>query len=114
MGKQSSIETLELNADDDIIQFRDKVRSAANKLDTGKGVIVLTDLLGGSPYNVTAALIKENNWESITGVNLPMLMEAISSREFHSLSTLAQCCYDTGMEGIKNVRNELQDVLNKQ
>src|SRR5690625_1343278 len=97
MGKQKSISALELNHNDDISRFKDYIQLSANNLDTGHGLLVLTDVFGGSPYNLTAALMKTERWESLTGVNLPMLMEAINSRESCDLNTLVQKCYVSGV-----------------
>jgi len=107
IGKQDNVKTLNLNADDDIKLLREEVALEAQQLNTGKGVLVLTDLYGGSPFNVTAANMGENYIESLTGVNLPMLIEALILRLHSGLDEVTKGCYKAGIEGIKNVRQEL-------
>ncbi|MCF3944099.1 PTS sugar transporter subunit IIA [Oceanobacillus alkalisoli] len=107
VGKQVSVNALNLNADDDIHLLKKEVELEATKLDTGEGVLVLTDLYGGSPFNVTAANMKQRNMECLTGVNLPMLIEALSLRGNSNLQEVTNGCCKAGIEGIKNVRQEL-------
>ena len=66
----------------------------------------MVDLLGGSPCNVTGKNIKgSDNIECLTGVNLPMLIEAIASRENNSLKDLVNIAKDSSLQGIKDLRN---------
>lgn len=110
MGKQENVMTLHLNADDDVQTLREKVAIEVNQLDNGKGVLVLTDLYGGSPFNVTAANMRKDNLESLTGVNLPMLIEALGLRAFSTLDEVKNGCYKAGIEGIKDVRDSLRNI----
>lgn len=112
IGKQENVETLGLNPSDDIKELYNAVRSSIEKLDNGDGVLVLTDLFGGSPTNVTVASINDYKCESISGVNLPMLIEAFDSREFMPLTKLAAKIIQSGVDGIKNVKNELGNKTN--
>ncbi len=70
--------------------------------------MVFTDLFGGSPSNVTAANMKDFKFESISGVNLPMLIEALDSRKDKSLEELVDKIIEIGVSGIKNIRKELE------
>ncbi len=107
LGKQENVVTLGLNHGDSIEQLKDDVRKAIDKLEKGAGVLVLTDLFGGSPTNVTAASMKEKNFECLTGLNMPMLIEAFSSRSTCSLEELTKKCREAGIFGIKNLSKEL-------
>jgi PTS system mannose-specific IIA component len=84
--------------------------ASANKirdLDQGQGVLVFCDILGASPYNVTAQnykLLKDTNeYRAITGVNLPMLIEALYCRETMALDELATHIQEIGKEGVKEL-----------
>lgn len=104
IGKQENVSTLNLNEGDDIQELNKKVQEQIQRLDKGKGVLVLTDLFGGSPSNVTMANMQSIiNVSSLTGVNLPMVIEAFSLRHNHSLQELAKSCYKAGVEGVKEV-----------
>lgn len=67
-------------------QFKDKLREAIHSVDSGDGVIVLADLLGGSPCTSGLSLCSKANVEVLTGVNLPMLLKANSMRASASTS----------------------------
>ena len=77
-GKQQNIKTLSLNFGDNISNLVLQIKNEINKLSKkSSGVLVLTDLLGGSPSNATAANMENLNFKCITGVNHKMLHEAI-------------------------------------
>lgn len=114
IGKQENVETLGLNHGDSVDELYKKVKEAIQKLDTGGGVLILTDLFGGSPSNVAAASLKGNKTgvESVSGVNLPMLIEALDSRTRENLPDMVNQIIQTGIEGIKNIRAELKKRSN--
>lgn len=114
IGKQENVETLGLNHGDSVDELYKKVKDAIQKLDTEGGVLILTDLFGGSPSNVVAASLKGNNGriESISGVNLPMLIEALDLRTRENLQDMVNQIIQIGIEGIKNIRLELNKRSN--
>ncbi|MBN7573502.1 PTS mannose transporter subunit IIAB [Clostridium sp. 2-1] len=114
VGKQDKILTLGLEHGDSIEVLGDKVRESIKLLDNGEGVLVLADLLGGSPYNVVALnsnKISNIKFKCITGVNLPMLLEAITMRESYELDELTAHCMEAGVMGVKELFNELNTLL---
>lgn len=90
----------ETEAPEDLI---DHIREAADALDDGDGVLIMVDLYGATPFNSSSRLFMESHHpiEVVTGVNLPMLVEIVMSREGMSLTDLLQQAYQAGMEGIK-------------
>jgi PTS system mannose-specific IIA component len=95
VGPQKQIESVSIGADDDIEQWRQDIVSAAAKVDSGAGVVVLTDMFGGTPSNLAISIMDGSNIEVIAGVNLPMLIKLASMRETSSLEqavTQAQDC----------------------
>lgn len=86
IGDTENIETLNLFHGDDIEELNGKMRAAIAKVDKGEGIIIFTDLFGASPYNQATiavhALPEEIQKQSfvLTGVNLPMVIEAINQR----------------------------------
>ncbi|MCC3356825.1 PTS sugar transporter subunit IIA [Bacillus sp. REN16] len=104
IGRQENVATLHLNADDDIQLLRQKVNEQIYELDQGEGVLILTDLFGGSPSNVALATIKNmDNVYGISGVNLPMVIEALMLRHSNPLDKLTESCCKSAAEGIKNL-----------
>jgi PTS system mannose-specific IIA component len=76
------------------------IRSAIRSVEDGRGVVALTDLFGGSPTTMSLSLMKSENLEVITGVNLPMVVATLQSRSM-SLNALAEKVKDAGQQGIK-------------
>jgi len=71
-------------------------------VDTGKGVLVLTDIYGASPANLVAKLLQPGHVEGIAGVNLPMLLRALGHRD-KDLATLLKRTIDGGRDGVVNI-----------
>ena len=109
IGEQKNVFTLGLEHGDNIEELRNQLKTAVEELDEGDGVLVLTDLFGGSPSNVAATNMEHLDFHSLTGVNLPMLIEALSMRECLSIDELTNSSYNAGYEGIKNIREILND-----
>lgn len=113
-GHAKNLDTLELYHETSIDTFKEEVATKMQQLDQGEGVLVFCDIFGASPYNVTAQnyhLFKHTlHYRSITGVNLPMVIEAACSRDAMGLDELAAHVQAIGKAGIK----ELFDVYGKE
>ena len=81
VGPQERIEPICIGADDDMEARRDDIAKAIAKVDDGTGVIILTDLFGGTPSNLAISLMKSDKIEVIAGVNLPMLIRLEGARK---------------------------------
>jgi mannose PTS system EIIA component len=79
---------------------REKVRRAINDVDTGDGVLVLTDLFGGTPTNISLSFLEAGRVEVVTGLNLPMLLKAMNSRTDTGLASLASTVSEAAKENI--------------
>jgi len=90
--------------------LREKLQKAIKSLDSGEGVMVLLDLYGGTPSNVSTLLARELNIEVVSGVNLPMLLEVIIKRESQNLRELRQVAMNAGREGIRSI-NEIVERI---
>lgn len=112
MGPQKNIATIGLCGEDSFESFNEKVRGKLAELANEDGVLVFVDLYGGTPCNVTAANInrpidgKTPHCECVSGVNLPMLIEALSMRESMTLEELKDHCITTAPEGVKDIKKE--------
>lgn len=113
MGKAENLDYLGLYHETSIEVFNQQVAEKILALDTGEGVLVFCDIFGASPYNSTALNYKELkdkvNYRAITGVNLPMVIEALSMREFTELAELSKTIQKIGKEGI----NELFELIER-
>ena len=84
----------------DVDKLRDKVAAAIKKVDKHDGVIILTDMFGGTPSNISYSFLEEGHIEVLSGVNLPVLIEAVVSREKLGLEELATKLEATGKKSI--------------
>ncbi len=100
VGPQKNLETVCIGPDDDMERRRNDIRSAVKKVDNGQGVIILTDMFGGTPSNLAISLINDGNNEVLAGVNLPMLIKLAEARESHDLGSAAQKAKDAGQRYI--------------
>jgi mannose PTS system EIIA component len=80
VGPQEQIETISIGPDDDLDARRSDMLAALDTVDSGEGVVVLTDMFGGSPSNLAISAMERANVEVIAGVNLPMLVKLASVR----------------------------------
>ncbi|MBE0556247.1 MAG: PTS fructose transporter subunit IIA [Proteobacteria bacterium] len=80
--------------------LKKEISTAIKKLDQGQGVLILTDLFGGTPSNISLSFLKEGKVEVITGVNLPMLLKLPDIREGMQLKEFARSIKDYGIKNI--------------
>ena len=81
VGPQRAVATVCIGPDDDMEGRRKDIAGAISRVDQGKGVIVLTDLFGGTPSNLAISLLERGRVEVIAGINLPMLIRLASARK---------------------------------
>jgi PTS system mannose-specific IIA component len=80
VGPQQCVSTVCIGADDDMEKRRSEILEGARARDTGDGVIVLTDMFGGTPSNLAISIMGQARIEVLAGVNLPMLVKLASIR----------------------------------
>jgi mannose PTS system EIIA component len=81
VGPQTGFETVSIGAEDDMEQRRQDILDAVQRADGGAGVIVLTDMFGGTPSNLAISVMETGRVEVIAGMNLPMLIKLTSVRK---------------------------------
>ena len=106
MGEQENVSALSLMYDEDINELAEKIGDEIKRLNHDEGVLVFTDLFGGSPNSSVARNLRTMDFQAITGTNMAMLLECFSMRESMSLEELALHIKATGIDGIKHI-NEL-------
>ena len=88
VGEISYIAAVSIGWNDDVDESKKKIEQAVAEVDQGKGVIILTDMFGGTPSNLSLPLLKRNELEIVTGVNLPMVIKVANQSSSDSLSEL--------------------------
>jgi mannose PTS system EIIA component len=100
VGDQARIGAVSIGWHDTVELAREEIAQAIARVDSGSGVIVLTDMFGGTPSNLAITFLAEGRVEVITGVNLPMLLKLAGTREVADLRELARRIREDGRTGI--------------
>lgn len=100
VGKLPRIEAVSIHASEQIEKARKKIETVLQRVDDGSGVLILTDLFGGTPSNLVLSYLEAGRLEVVTGVNLPMLMKLPSVREERDLRALADKLAKYGQRNI--------------
>lgn len=108
VGVQEKLETVSIGADDDMEQRRADIVSAVRRVDGGAGVIILTDMFGGTPSNLAISVMEPGRVEVIAGVNLPMLIKLSSVRASDDMNASLEGAQSAGRKYI----NVASQVLN--
>ena len=106
VGKQEHVATVCIGPDDDMEQRRIDILQRITKVDQGKGVILLTDMFGGTPSNLAISVIDKANVEVIAGINLPMLIKLATVRKSGSLIDTVNSAQEAGRKYI-NIASQL-------
>ncbi|WP_159978040.1 MULTISPECIES: PTS sugar transporter subunit IIA [unclassified Novosphingobium] len=96
VGDQADVATICIGPNDDMEQRRSEIADAITKVDSGEGVIVLTDLFGGTPSNLAISLMQAGKVEVIAGINLPMLIRLAKARSCMPVREAVAAARDAG------------------
>ena len=100
VGPQKGVEAICIGPEDDMEARRADIAAAAGRVDGGKGVILLTDMFGGTPSNLAISLMGRDNVEVIAGINLPMLIRLASVRKDMSVAAAVEAAQEAGRKYI--------------
>ena len=106
VGPQQQIETICIGPEDDMEMRRADIAAAVTRVNGGAGVILLTDLFGGTPSNLAISLLKAGEIEVIAGINLPMLIRLESARKVMDVRAAVAAAREAGQKYI-SVASEL-------
>jgi PTS system mannose-specific IIA component len=109
VGPQSAIETVAIGADDKMDTRRADISTAVKRADSGSGVIILTDMFGGTPSNLAISLLEIGRVEVVAGLNLPMLVKLARVRKDYDLDKAAAAAQDAGRKYINVASQVLGD-----
>lgn len=101
VGPQAQLETVSIGPDDDSDARRLDILAAVQKVDSGAGVVVLTDMFGGTPSNLAISVMEVARVEVVAGVNLPMLVKLATIRRDKPISMAVELARDAGRKYIK-------------
>jgi mannose PTS system EIIA component len=100
VGPQKQLSVITIDPDDDMDGRRQDIMDAIHGVDTGEGVVVLTDMFGGTPSNLAISAMNGSNVEVVAGINLPMLIKLASVRDESKLQDAVVQAQDAGRKYI--------------
>lgn len=100
LGEAPNIEAISIGWYDDIEESKRKIAQSIKRVDKKNGVIIFTDMFGGTPSNLSFTFYKDNQVEVVTGVNLPMLIKFVSLQRNDALKETARKVVDQGKKNI--------------
>lgn len=106
VGVQEKVACVCIGPDDDMEARRQEILQKAKENDSGSGVLLLTDMFGGTPSNLAMSVISHGNYDVIAGINLPMVIKLATARKEMSLAQCAECAQEAGKKHI-NVASKL-------
>lgn len=105
-GKMPRVLTVSIDTRKEVEELRRGIAEAIKKVDDGDGVLILTDMFGGTPSNMSLAFLQEERVEVLTGLNLPMMIKLSNCREGRPLKELARMVKEAGQKNI-NLASEI-------
>jgi len=109
VGSSHGLAAVSIGWDDDVDGARERISQAVHRLDEGDGVLVLTDMFGGTPTNLALSLLDNDRLEVVTGVNLAMLIKFTSLRAHDQLDEVARRIAEQGRDAIHVASALLQE-----
>jgi PTS system mannose-specific IIA component len=100
VGKIEAVDTIAITETSGTDLLRKKIEAKVGALDKGDGVLILTDMFGGTPSNLSLSFLKEGKIEVLTGVNLPMIIAIVQNRPNFKVTALAEKAQEAGKMGI--------------
>jgi PTS system mannose-specific IIA component len=98
--KPAALVAISIDLRENAADLRTKIEKGIKQVDNGKGVLILTDMFGGTPSNLSYAFLEEGHIEVLSGVNLPMVIKAVGLRSTKGLAELAESLEGFGKKSI--------------
>ena len=106
-SRPERLEAIDVNADQDTVEVRRLASEAICRIDDGSGVLVMTDVMGGTPSNCTLPLSQPGHVEVVAGISLPMLLRALTYRN-DTLDVVVEMALAGGQNGAVRVDNRVR------
>ena len=100
LGEAPDIEAISIGWYDDVEDSKKKISQCLKRVDQKNGVIIFTDMFGGTPSNLSFSFLRDNQVEIITGINLPMLIKFVSLQRSNNLKDVAKKVVEQGKKNI--------------
>ncbi|MBP1765919.1 MAG: system component [Candidatus Aminicenantes bacterium] len=100
LGEAPNIEAISIGWYDDVEDSKKKISQCLKRVDQKNGVIIFTDMFGGTPSNLSFSFLRDNQVEIITGINLPMLIKFVSLQRSNNLKDVAKKVVEQGKKNI--------------
>src|SRR5947209_17002666 len=100
IGNIGHITAVSIGWHDDVEAAKNEIRRAIERVSEGGGVLLMTDMLGGTPTNIASMVLQAGQSEVVTGVNLPMVIKLASQQGGESLEEIARLVREQGRQGI--------------
>jgi PTS system mannose-specific IIA component len=100
LGEAPNIEAISIGWYDDVEDSKKKISQCLKQVDQKNGVIIFTDMFGGTPSNLSFSFLRDNQVEIITGINLPMLIKFVSLQRSNNLRDVAKKVVEQGKKNI--------------
>lgn len=107
VGAQRNVATVCIGPNDDIENRRNDIQHCIERVDTGDGVVLLTDMFGGTPSNLAISMMERKGVEVLAGVNLPMLVKLAKVRSNEPLAVAVDCAQEAGRKYIASASHVL-------
>lgn len=101
------VEAIPLYMETELETYHSSIAQAIDRLDSGEGVLILVDILSGTPFNRSCILYEQKHIQVVAGLSLPMCVTALDFRREQDLETLARTCLEEGRESIVNLKDLL-------
>ena len=111
VGVQENVVPVCLSQEDSPETFQQRLKTAIQRVDSGAGVLILIDLFGGTPGNSAALAVYQSDLQVVSGVNLPMLIEVLLSRQSQSPKELAAHAMESGKIGIVDITAKVREQM---
>ena len=107
-SKPEQIESISIDLNEKVDALRDKIAKGIKNVQSDEGTLILTDMFGGTPSNLSYSFLEEGRIEVLSGVNLPVLIKAIDSRPDMELTKFAECLEAYGKKSISTASGILK------
>jgi len=113
VGAVEAVECICIDVMEDSERLRDTIKKKIDSLDQGQGVLVLTDMFGGTPSNLALSFLQKDRVEIVTGINLPMVIAIVQNRKGYSLAETADMAKTAGQRSISLASELLKPTQEK-
>ena len=110
LGEQEHIAVFGLQLGESVEELRDQAAEAIGRACEAGEVLVITDMISGSPFNIACSLLERYSFEHLTGINFPLFLEILSNRDELSARGLVEMSLNVGGETIKDAKKYFEEV----